>query len=118
MSKLNILSNFVLKSINPGNLTLSHNEYLRKENNSFITTFSQLKLFAALLNERGLLKNILNLMGHLRLMNVPLVYLTETQLSSITALIDVCSTDEIVRNDDQIESLTVLYNKHNFKCLE
>ena len=52
-------------------------------------------------------------------LNVLLFYPTETKLSSIPALIDVSSTDdEIVRNDDQFESLVVLYNKHNFKYLE
>ena len=54
-------------------------------------------------------------------MNVPIVCLNETQLSSATALTDVSSTDEVVRNDDQFgkfKSLAVLYNKHNFKCLE
>ena len=56
-----------------------------------------------------------------RLINVPLVCLTETQLSSTTVLRDVSSTYEIGRNDDQFDkfkSLAVLYNKHNFKCLE
>ena len=52
------------------------------------------------------------------IMNVSLACLTETQLSSTTVLRDISSTYEIVRNDDQIESLAVLYNKHNFKCLE
>ena len=56
-------------------------------------------------------------MGYSRLLNVPLVYLTETQLST-TALRDVSSTYKIVRNDNQFESWAVLYHKHKFKCLE
>ena len=67
LSKLNILSNFVPRSINSSNLTLNHYEYLRKKKNLFITTFSQLKLFFALLNERAMLTNISNLMGDSRL---------------------------------------------------
>ena len=51
-----------------------------------------------------MLTNISNLMGDSILMNVPLVCLTETQISSTTVLRDISSTDEIVRNDDQFDS--------------
>ena len=79
LSKLNILSNFDPKIIKPNHLALNHYEYLRKEKNWFITTFSQKKSFVALPNARGMSTNISNLMGDSRLMNVPLVCLTETQ---------------------------------------
>ena len=79
LSKLNILSNFDPKIIKPNHLALNHYEYLRKEKNWFTTTFSQKKSFVALPNARGMSTNISNLMDDSRLMNVPLVCLTETQ---------------------------------------
>ena len=69
---------------------------MKKEKNLFVTKFSQKKLFVALLN----VTNICNFMSDLRLMNVPLVCLIETQASSPTVLRDVSSTYEIVRNND------------------
>ena len=81
LSKLNILSNFDPEVINANHLTLNHHEYLRKKKNLFTTTFSQMKSIVALLNVCGMLINTSNLTGDSRLMNVPLVCLTETQLS-------------------------------------
>ena len=62
-----------------------------------------------------------NLICNSWLINILLVWLTEHQLSSTTVLKNGISTYEIVRNDDyfdKFKSLAVLYNKHNFKCLE
>ena len=66
-------------------------------------TFSQKKSFVALLNVREMLTNTSNFMGDSRIKNVPLVCLTETQLSSTTVLRDVSSLYQIVRNDDQFD---------------
>ena len=121
LSILNILSNFDTKIIKSNYLALNHYEYLRKEKNLFTKTFSQKKSFVALLNVRGTLTYTSNFMGDSRLKNVPLVCLTETQLSSTTVLRDVSSLYEIIRNDDQFDkfkSLAVLYSKHIFKCLK
>lgn len=66
----------------------------------------------------GMLTNISDIMGDSRLVNVPLVYLTETQLSSTTVLRDASSTYAMERNDDKFKTLVVLYDKHSFECLE
>lgn len=66
----------------------------------------------------GMLTNISDIMGDSRLVNVPLVYVTETQLSSTTVLRDGSSTYAMARNDDKFKSLLVLYDKHSFECLE
>ena len=105
LSKLNILSNFDLKVINANHLAFSHHEYLRKKKNLFTTTFSQKKSIVEFKlsksNVCGMLTNILDLMGDSRLMNIPLVCLIETQLSSATVLRDVSPTYEIVGNEGQ-----------------
>ena len=102
-------SNFDSKIIKPNHLVLNH----------IITiTFLQKKSFVALLNVRGMLTNISNILGDPRLTNVPLVWETESQLSSTTVPRDVSSIYEIVRNDDHFDkfkSLAVLYSKHHFK---
>ena len=104
LSKSDILSKFDPIIIKLNHLALNHYEYLRKEYNLFTATFSEKKSFVGLLNLREMLTNISNLMGDSILMNVPLVCLTETQISSTTVLRDISSTDEIVRNDDQFHS--------------
>ena len=53
--------------------------------------------------------------------SVPLICLTETQLSSTIIIRDVSSTFKIVRNNDQFDKFkrfAVLYKKYHFKCLE
>ena len=92
-----------------------------EKKNLFTTKTSQKKSFAVLLNVCGILTNVSNLMGNSWLINILLVCFTEHQLSSTTVLRNGTSTYEIVRNDDHFDkfkSLAVLYNKHNFKCLE
>ena len=79
-SKLNMLSDFDPKIINPNHLALEHYEYLRKEKNLFTQRFSLTKTFLARLNMRGLVKNILNFTGDSRLLHVPLICLTESHL--------------------------------------
>ena len=64
--KIKYLSNFDPKIIGPTHLTLNDYEYLRKEKNLLITTFSQKKSFVVLLN----LCNFTNIAN---LMDVPLV---------------------------------------------
>ena len=79
-SKLNMLSDFDPKIINPNHLALEHYEYLRKEKNLFTQRSSLTKTFLARLNMRGLVKNILNFTGDSRLLHVPLICLTESHL--------------------------------------
>ena len=78
--KLNIISDFDPKIIKPNNLVLEHHEYLRKEKNLFTQRSSLKKPFVALLNIRGLVTNILHFTGGSRLLNVPLICLTESHL--------------------------------------
>ena len=75
------------------------------------------RIFQTFQNISDDILNVSDLMDDSEIMNVSLACLTETQLSSTTVLRDISSTYEIVRNDDQIESLAVLYSKHNVKCL-
>ena len=85
---------------------------MKKEKNLFVTKFSQKKLFVALLN----VTNICNFMSDLRLMNVPLVCLIETQASSTTVLRDVSSHMkllEIMTIFGNFKSSAAHYNKHN-----
>ena len=96
-------SNFDSKIIKPNHLVLNHYKYLRKENNLFTITFLRKKSFVTLLNLRGMLTNISNLLGDPRLTDVPLAWETETQLSSTTVPRDVSSIYEIVRNDDHFD---------------
>ena len=67
---------------------------------------------------RGLLPIISNIIGDSRLINLPLACLTETQLLFTIVLRNVSTIYEIIRSDEQFESLAVNYNKHNFKCSE
>ena len=79
LSKLNIISNFDPKIVQPNHLALNHYEYLRKENNIFTTTVLQKKSFVALLNVRRMFTNVSNFMRDSKLIDVPLVCLAETQ---------------------------------------
>ena len=74
-----------------------------------------------MLNIHGILKNILNFTGDSSLMEVPLIYLTQTHWLWTFAFHDIPSAFEIVRKNDKFNSfknLTVLYNNQSFICLE
>ena len=77
--------------------------------------------FLTLLNTRGLVKNISNFIGDLRLMHLSLICLTETHLLPSRDLSGIPTTYQIIRNDnknDKVKSLAVLYDKSKLKCLE
>ena len=120
-SKLNIFSDFDPKIIKPNNLALEHYEYLTKEKNLFTKRSSLKKPFLAFLNICGLVANILDFTGDSRLLHVPLICLTESRLLSSSNLSGIPTTYQIIRNDDEIDkfkSITVLYKKNSFTCLE
>ena len=120
MSKLIILSDFDPKIIRANQVPLEQYEYLRKKN-FFKKDFFTKTPFVALLDIHGMLKSISNFAGDSRLMEVPLICLTETHLLSTIAVNGISTAYEIVRNAgqfDKFKSFSVLYNKQNFNFLE
>ena len=96
-------------------LALEHYEYLRKENNLFTQRSLLKKPFLALLNIRGLVTNILDFTGDSRLLQVPLICLTESHLLPSSNLSGIPTTYQIIRNDDETDkfkSIAKLYNKN------
>ena len=107
LSKLNILSDFDPKIVEPNHLALEHYKYLRKERNLFTQRSSLKKPFLTLLNIRGIVTNILDFTGDSRLLHAPPIRLTESNLlqSSNLSGIPISNTYQIIRNDDEIDRL-------------